>query len=125
MKKFWAVGLLLLAAGTAVATEYSGKYVVINGVQLSQQEIAALELQLGSQIEPGIYLYDYQSGCWANLTTQQQGCLGGGGNGSYASQYGSGEWNNDGDWSHYSDIAGGGVGGSGDGCVYAFGWSNC
>lgn len=114
---------LLLVCGTAAAQP---SYVAINGQVLSYQQLAALETQLGTRIAPGSYAVDYQSGCWANLSTGQQGCgVGGGGNGAYTSRYGSGEYNSNGDWSHYSNIAGGGVGGSGDGCVYAFGWSNC
>ena len=31
-----------------------------------------------------------------------------------------------GDWNHWSNAAGGAVGGSADGCIYTtFGWSNC
>jgi hypothetical protein len=114
---------LALVSGAATAQHSN---VAINGQVLSQQQLAALEMQLGTRIAPGSYMVDYRSGCWANLSTGQQGCgTGGGGNGTYTSRYGSGEWNANGDWSHYSNIAGGGVGGSGDGCVYAFGWSNC
>ncbi len=36
----------------------------------------------------------------------------------YNSRYGSGETNSQQDWSHWSDAAGGSVGGTGDGCVY-------
>jgi hypothetical protein len=125
MKKLSIAILLLFSCCAASAEQYQGKFVAINGQQLTQQQIAALEMQLGSHITPGNYLYDYQSGCWANLTTGEQGCFTGNAGGQYNSRYGSGEWNNSGDWSYYSDAAGGGVGGSGDGCVYAFGWSNC
>jgi hypothetical protein len=46
--------------------------------------------------------------------------------GAYISRYGSGEWNGKGDWNHWSNAAGGAVGGTGDGCIYTtFGWSNC
>ena len=114
---------LALIAGSAAAQQ---SFVAINGQVLSHQQLAALETQLGTRIAPGSYVVDYASGCWANLSTGQQGCgVGGGSNGTYTSRYGSGERNANGDWSHYSNIAGGGVGGSGDGCVYAFGWSNC
>ena len=109
----------------SMATAY-GKFVAINGQVLTQQQIAALEMQLGVSITPGAYLVDVQSGCWMNTTTGQRGCgVGGNGGGQYNSRYGSGERNGNGDWSHYSNAAGGGVGGTGDGCVYAFGWSNC
>ncbi len=114
----------LLGGGTALADHESN--VAINGQLLSQQQLFALERRLGTRIAPGSYMVDYGTGCWANLSTGQQGCgTGGGSSGAYGSRYGSGEWNANGDWSHYSNSAGGGVGGSGDGCVYAFGWSNC
>ena len=118
-----AAAALMLTSATAAAQHSN---VAINGQILSQQQLKALEMQLGTRIAPGSYAVDYQSGCWANLSTGQQGCgVGGGSNGAYTSRYGSGEWNANGDWSHYSNAAGGGVGGTGDGCVYAFGWSNC
>ena len=124
--------ILMLVIFTMVWTSISfagayGKFVAINGQVLSQEQIIALESQLGVVIAPGAYLVDPQSGCWMNINTGQHGCGVGGGNGGgqYTSRYGSGEWNSNGDWSHYSNAAGGGVGGTGDGCVYAFGWSNC
>lgn len=84
-----ATAALMLVSASAAAQHSD---VALNGQILSQQQLAALEVQLGTRIAPGSYVVDYQSGCWANLSTGQQGC---------------------------------GVGGSGDGCVYAFGWSNC
>ena len=124
--KYRVMAALALLVVCASATAQPSA-VAINGEILSQRQLAALEMQLGARIAPGSYVVDYQSGCWANLSTGQQGCgAGGGGNGgAYTSRHGSGEWNANGDWSHYSNIAGGGVGGTGDGCVYAFGWSNC
>lgn len=115
--------LVVLTISHATFASPQQKYVAINGVVLNQEQIAALESQIGTAIIPGNYLVDPQSGCWANLNTGQQGCMNQ--NGVYTSRYGSGEWNSNGDWSHYSDAADGAVGGSGDGCVYAFGWSNC
>jgi hypothetical protein len=41
---------------------------------------------------------------------------------------GSGSQYSDGSWIHSSNVAGGSVGGTGDGCVYTSvggGWSNC
>lgn len=102
--------------------------VAINGYVLTRAELANLERQLGSQVMPGAYLYNTYNGCWLNTSNGARGCLGAAGKtnpGIYNSRYGSGERNANGDWSHYSNAAGGGVGGTGDGCVYAFGWSNC
>jgi hypothetical protein len=104
-------------------TASSATHVIINGYQLNDRELASLEAQLGTRVTPGYYLVDYRSGCWINQSNGQRGCLGN--SGSYTSRYGSGERNSRGDWSHWSDYAGGSVGGTGDGCVYAFGWSNC
>ncbi len=96
--------------------------VIINGHHLSITELHQLQQQLGSVILPGIYYYDAQSTCWINTTSGAKGCLKGQ---QYTTRYGSGEWDSQGNWSHYSSVAGGAVGGSSDGCVYAFGWSNC
>jgi len=103
------------------------KTVIINGFQLTDEQIASLETYIGTAVVPGNYLVNPQNGCWLNTWTAESGCGIGGnsGGGEYASGYSSGEWTSGGDWSHHSDIAGGSVGGSADGCVYAFGWSNC
>lgn len=106
---------------TAIAAPYASN-VMINGYLLNTYELAALERQIGVRIAPGVYLAN--QGCWVNLTTGQSGCLGGS-SGQYSSRYGSGERNSQGNWSHWSDMAGGGVGGTSDGCIYAFNWSNC
>lgn len=111
----------MFAAGAANANGYSK--VAINGQRLTVSQVEALERQLGARIAPGSYLYNANNGCWANLTTGQSGCLGGAA--STFSRYGSGERNANGDWSYWSNIGGGAVGGSGNGCVYAFQWSNC
>ena len=118
--------LALLVWSTVAVANHDASNVAINGQVLSRAQLTSLEVQLGTRIAPGSYVVNYATGCWANLSTGQQGCGAGGGNGgAYTSRYGSGEWNANGDWSHYSNIGGGAVGGSGDGCVYAFGWSNC
>ena len=116
----------------AAATEDQNPYkspsnVSINGYVLNWMELARLKQSLGYTVLPGAYLYNVQNGCWINSTSGASGCLGNQNSnaGIYTSRYGSGERNNEGDWSHYSNAAGGGVGGTGDGCVYAFGWSNC
>lgn len=115
------IGFLLFSMGV-LSSPYASN-VSINGYLLSTAELASLEAQLGTRVMPGAYLYNPQNSCWLNTTTGHSGCL----NNSdiYTSRYGSGERNANGDWSHYSNMAGGGVGGTGDGCVYAFGWSNC
>lgn len=115
---------VLLMWSMLASAEHGGAQVFINGQQLRATEVATLEAQLGTRITPGYYAVNFQNGCWTNLSTGASGCLGGSSN-SYASRYGSGERNAQGDWSHWSDLAGGGVGGTGDGCYYAFGWSNC
>ena len=105
--------------------------VVINGYQLTQQELMALEYQLGGTVAPGNYLVDPSNGCWANLSNGTSGCPNnayGAPNGSVDtySRYGSGSYDSQGNWNHYSNAAGGAVGGTSDGCVYTtFGWSNC
>jgi hypothetical protein len=127
------VASLILAVSlvTAVpgAQANGGTYVFINGYELTPQELYATEQQIGARIAPGNYLYNANTGCWSNLSNGDSGCLGNGGNGSngsYVSRYGSGEWNSNGDWNHWSNAAGGAVGGTGDGCIYTtFGWSNC
>ena len=97
----------------------------INGYLLSAQEVVALERQLGTRVQPGDYLVNPANGCWANLTTGTSGCPGMRSEGSYVGRGGSGEWNNQGDWSYYSNQGGGYVGGTGDGCIYTENWSNC
>ena len=100
--------------------------VVINGQVLTPAQVSQLEQQLGSRIAPGQYLVNFQNSCWANLTNNTSGCLNQGGSVTTHSRYGSGESHSNDDWSYYSNLSGGGgVGGAGDGCVYAFGWSNC
>jgi hypothetical protein len=122
---------IALISGTLSAQTIGRTFVYVNGYELTAQELYVTQQQLGARVSPGNYLYDPQSGCWLELNTGQSGCPGnaGGGNsggGSYISRYGSGESNANGDWNHWSNAAGGAVGGTGDGCIYtSFGWSNC
>ncbi len=111
---------LFLFAACAVAEPP----VAINGVLLSADDVASLEARLGGRVVPGSYAYDPTTGCWANLSVGTSGCLGSDTVTTFG-RYGSGERNSNGVWSYNSDIAGGSVGGTGDGCVYAFDWSNC
>ena len=122
------VGFAIFSA-TLIAHANGRTLVYINGYELTPQELYAVQVQTGTRIPPGNYIYDGRSGCWAELTSGHSECpayAGGGGGGSYISRYGSGEWNANGDWNHWSNAAGGAVGGTGDGCIYTtFGWSNC
>lgn len=119
--KIIALAGLLLASHVVI----SASNVIINGQPLSLGELAALEVQLGTRIAPGNYLFNPQNGCWSNLSTGQSGCLGGG-SGAYNSRYGSGGRDAHGNWNHWSDLSGGAVGGTSDGCIYtSYGWSNC
>ena len=98
--------------------------VAINGTQLTVPQLRQLEAQLGSRIAPGNYLVNAR-GCWVNLPNGTSGCIGQGSTDTF-SRYGSGERTSDGSWNHWSNAAGGAVGGTSDGCVYTtFGWSNC
>lgn len=117
----------VVLAGAAVTAQSQGRtFVYINGYELSAEELYVTEQQLGARVAPGNYLYDGQSGCWMELDSGRSGCPGSAGGGSYISRYGSGEWTGNGDWNHWSNAAGGAVGGTGDGCIYTtFGWSNC
>ncbi len=97
--------------------------VAINGVRLTAAQLRSLEASIGSRVAPGAYLTNAQ-GCWMNLNTGATGCLGKGGD--THSRYGSGSRNQAGDWNHWSNAAGAGVGGTSDGCIYTtMGWSNC
>lgn len=110
-----------LAAPAAHANGSSG--VAINGQWLTAEQLAVLQWQLGTTVAPGRYLVDPRTGCWANLDTRASGCPGGR---DTHSRYGSGERSGDGSWNHWSNAAGGAVGGTADGCVYTtFGWSSC
>lgn len=127
--------ILLLAiaivSGAFAAQANEKTFVYVNGHELTPQDLYVAQQRSGARIPPGHYLYDGQSGCWVELNSGRGGCPGntGGGNsggGSYMSRYGSGEWNGAGDWNHWSNAAGGAVGGTNDGCIYtSFGWSNC
>lgn len=98
--------------------------VAINGQVLTRQQLALLEMQLGGPIAPGNYLVNGMNGCWLHLESGASGCP----NAAVDShsRYGSGSRDAQGNWNHYSEAAGGAVGGTADGCVYTtFGWSNC
>lgn len=110
------IGLQL--SGTASASD-----VIINGQLLTHAQQTALENRIGTRIVPGNYVSD--GDCWANLSNGTSGCLSSG-TVNNISRYGSGERSTDGSWNHWSNAAGGAVGGTSDGCVYtSFGWSSC
>ena len=100
-----------------------GLFAYVNGMPLSVMELRQLEMQVGSPIYPGNYIVNWWTGCWVNLSTGAQGCQSGQ---ATFSRHGSGSRDADGTWNHYSEAAGGAVGGSSDGCIYTtFGWSSC
>lgn len=109
--------------GASSGSLSQGSDVYVNGQRLSAAEVYGLQRELGTYIAPGSYLYDDSTGCWYNQSTGASGCLSG--NGDYLSRYGSGSSSGQ-FWNHWSNAAGGGVGGTSDGCIYTtFGWSNC
>jgi hypothetical protein len=119
------VGFAFLIA-TLVAHANGRTLVFVNGYELTPEELYSVQLQSGSRIPPGNYIYDGRTGCWAELNSGRSDCPSYAAGGSYGSRYGSGEWNGNGDWNHWSNAAGGAIGGTGDGCMYTtFGWSNC
>ena len=120
MKKTLMLCILLVWSSCA----WSQSNVATNGYQLSYEELIALQLQLGVQIPAGNYEVDYQTGCWANLSTGQSNC--GASNSEYVGRSGSGSYDTQGNWNHYNSVSGFGVGGTSDGCIYTTsGWSNC
>lgn len=121
MLNCWKSLTLVVSLSTVSTCVFAGSGVSINGQVLTPKELATLETSIGTRIAPGNYAVNTYTGCWANLSTGASGCPGG----TYVGRNGSGEWNGAGDWSHYSNSSGFGVGGSSDGCVYAGDWSNC
>lgn len=119
------VGFAMIVA-TLAAHATGGTLVFVNGYELTPEELYSIELESGTRVPPGNYIYDVGTGCWAELNSGRGDCPAYGAGGSYNSRYGSGEWNGNGDWNHWSNAAGGAVGGTGEGCIYTtFGWSNC
>jgi hypothetical protein len=111
------IGSLMLCSAAAASD------VIINGRAISNTEKMILQQQIGQTIVPGNYISD--GDCWVNLSNGSSGCLSQGSVNSY-SRYGSGSYDNTGNWNVWSNAAGGAVGGTSDGCVYtSFGWSNC
>ena len=116
--------VVFMGLGIDVQADPIGSNVVINGQRLSIQQLQALQFKLGMRVMPGNYLANPQNGCWFNMSTGQRGCLGR--SQSNFSRFGSGSRNANGQWNHWSNAAGGAVGGDGNGCIYtSFGWSNC
>lgn len=122
MKKMLATSCLLLSSSVFATQEMSG--VIINGNRLNVLQLQAVEMHLGYKIMPGTYLLNFQNGCWLEVNRNDRGCIAYQNSGVH-SRYGSGERSSDGSWSHYSNAAGMGVGGTADGCVYTANWSNC
>lgn len=112
-----------LLIGLLLSTTVSASDVTINGQVLNQAQKIALENRIGTRIVPGNYVSD--GDCWVNLSNGTSGCLSSSSVNSF-SRYGSGERSSNGDWNHWSNAAGGAVGGTSDGCIYTtFGYSNC
>jgi hypothetical protein len=63
----------VLAALNSVANDYSN--VAVNGELLTRDQLYVLQVQLGTAIPDGNYLFDAQ-GCWLDLTTNISGCIG-------------------------------------------------
>ena len=111
-----------LVSINAVADQWSS--VAINGQRLTDSQLRALEIEIGAAVEPGNYLVNFNNGCWMNLNNGASGCSTG--TTDVYSRYGSGSRDAAGNWNHWSDAAGGAVGGTSGGCVYTtYGWSNC
>lgn len=114
---------IALLIGLQLSSTVSASDVIINGRLLSYAEKVALENSIGTRIAAGNYVSD--GDCWANLSNGTSGCLSSSTVNS-SSRYGSGERSSNGDWNHWSNAAGGAVGGTSDGCIYTtFGYSNC
>ncbi|MGH9961457.1 MAG: hypothetical protein ACREBC_30730 [Pyrinomonadaceae bacterium] len=71
-KAFAVVGVLL-ASPISYAYGY-GSNIFINGRELTMEEAARLQMQLGTPIASGYYVVNAQTGCWANLTNGASGC---------------------------------------------------
>lgn len=120
-----AVLALSLTGAVASANQLALAPVTINGSQLTFAQLRVLEAQLGGRVEPGHYMVNAR-GCWLNLSTGASGCIGqGSASTDVHSRHGSGS-RQGGNWNHWSNAAGGAVGGTADGCIYTtFGYSNC
>lgn len=114
---------LTLLISLNLSTYVAASEVIINGQLLSQVQKNALEKRIGTRIVSGNYITN--GDCWLNLSTGASGCLSSG-KSNHFSRYGSGSRSANGDWNHWSNAAGGAVGGTSDGCIYTtYGWSNC
>lgn len=108
-----AVGIAVAALPAAAQTYYT-----VNG-QPASYEVQLYMAQNG--LPPGDYWLDGQ-GYWGAVGDPNPwGNIYGG---SYVSRNGSGEQGSNG-WSHYDNLNDFSVGGDGNGCYYADGWSNC
>jgi hypothetical protein len=88
------VGFAFLIA--TLAAHANGRTLVfVNGYELTPEELYSVQLQSGSRIPPGNYIYDGRTGCWAELNSGRSDCPAYAAGGSYGSRYGSGEWNGD------------------------------
>jgi len=119
-----AIFALFISLGIDIQAHHAMSNVIINGQQLSVEQLYALQNHLGTRVAPGNYLSNTETGCWINLSNGQKGCIQQ--SGSTFSRYGSGSRSSNGQWNHWSNAAGGAVAGDRNGCIYtSFGWSNC
>ena len=114
----------LAAAGVVAAMPASAQVAyTINGVPTTPDVTAYLQ----SQGLPYGHYWLMQNGNWGMVgSARVLGNIYAGTQHSPGTYGGSGEIYGNGSWSYYNDhVGGGGVGGDGNGCVYAYGWSNC
>jgi hypothetical protein len=99
----------------------------INGVPMTAEQCNFAIQKYGS-VQPGHYWMD-ANGTWGVMgDPTPRGNINSGIYETRPGVYGgSGERYDNGAWIHNQDslLGGGAVGGDGDGCYYAYGWSNC
>ncbi|WP_020407902.1 hypothetical protein [Hahella ganghwensis] len=115
-------GILLTLSSLTFAEQNSN--IAINGRWLTLTEAYTLQQRFGTNIAPGQYLVDENTGCWYNQSTGTSGCISDN-NVAYNTTRGGGSYDNHGNWNHYDRNSRWGVGGTGDGCIYTPEWSNC
>lgn len=118
-----AFAALGLALGLASAPAAAQVYYTINGVPV---DYATQDTMAAMGLPPGHY-WLMENGNWGVMgNPQPMGNIYAGVQAGPGAGGGSGQINPDGSWSYDSPYTGGGgVGGTSDGCIYAFEWSNC
>ena len=119
MKKTMMVAVIALTSiispmsRVAKANPYQDAYNVINYCSYHAQN----QIQYQACLHQGAQLIQEKYGSSPTYNRSNTG-------GYYVTPEGSGQTNSNGSWTHY-DRDYGSVGGDGNGCYYAFGWSNC